>query len=266
MTPLALEMTKAIKNIMDEYGEDSSILILGRYGFDKYKLTKTGLFSEESGNLVCKEYPQAKIEYLTVHRSKGLGYDNVIIINMSEGKYGFPCQVEKDPIMRLVTKEDDSIEFAEERRLMYVALTRTKNKVFIMAPASSPSRFLIELAKQNDLPNRDKLPKEIVSVKKKKCPECGYPLKYEDNKAYGISLYMCTNEPELCGFMTNDQNHLFDLKKCPNCEDGYLVVKKKDNDVFYGCTAYRKKESCGFMTTILKNGRIVLDSKRLKPF
>jgi len=266
MTPLAQEITKIIGEIIEEYGEDSSILVLGRYNFDKYKLTRTGLFSDDSGNLLCKEHPSAKVEYLTVHRSKGLGYDNVIIMNMYEGKYGFPCQVEKDPIMRLVTREDDSVEFAEERRLMYVAMTRTKNKVFILAPANNPSRFLIELAKQHDLPNGDKLPKEMASGKRKKCPRCGYPLKYEDNKTYGLGLYMCTNEPEVCGFMTNSRRYHFDLKKCPRCNDGYLIVITKDNNAFYGCTTYGTEKSCTFTLPILEGGRCVLDESRIKPF
>lgn len=63
---------------------------------------------------------------MTAHSSKGLGYDNVILINMFEGKFGFPCQIEDDPIIKLVTYEDNSMPFAEERRLFYVAMTRTK--------------------------------------------------------------------------------------------------------------------------------------------
>ena len=63
---------------------------------------------------------------MTAHSSKGLGYDYVILINAIEGKYGFPSQIENDPIMKLVTVQDGSMKFAEERRLFYVALTRTK--------------------------------------------------------------------------------------------------------------------------------------------
>ena len=49
---------------------------------------------------------------MTAHSSKGLGYDNVILINMIEGKFGFPCQIEDDPIIKLVTYEDKSMPFA----------------------------------------------------------------------------------------------------------------------------------------------------------
>ena len=64
---------------------------------------------------------------MTVHRAKGLGYDNVIIINARNEVYGFPSQVQEDPVLKFVVKDDHSIEYAEERRLFYVALTRTKN-------------------------------------------------------------------------------------------------------------------------------------------
>ncbi len=80
-----------------------------------------------------KKYPNANITFMTAHSSKGLGYDNVILINMIEGKFGFPCQIEDDLIIKLVTYEDKSMPFAEERRLFYVAMTRTKNRVYIAA-------------------------------------------------------------------------------------------------------------------------------------
>ena len=106
---------------------NSSILIIGRYNFDEYFLLHRGDFSQLSGGkLRCNEYPKADITYMTAHSSKGLGYDYVILINAIEGKYGFPSQIENDPIMKLVTVQDGSMKFAEERRLFYVALTRTK--------------------------------------------------------------------------------------------------------------------------------------------
>jgi len=56
-----------------------------------------------------------------------------------------------------------------------------------------------------------------------KCPVCGAPLKFENNKDYGINLYMCTNEPEICDFMTNNRTVMRDIYKCPKCIDGYMI-------------------------------------------
>ena len=169
-----------IGKIIEEFGEHSSILLIGRYNFDMYKLYNNGSFSELPNNKVRSEkYPNADLTFMTAHSAKGLGYDNVILINMFEGKFGFPCQIEDDPIIKLVTHEDNSMPFAEERRLFYVAMTRTKNRVYIATPKHKPSRFLIELIKDNKLSHAEDLNMATVDLFNIRCPICGYPLRYE---------------------------------------------------------------------------------------
>lgn len=245
MVQLANTVEQIIGEILSEYGEKSSILLIGRYNYDMYKLCRTGKFKELSAGRVKSEaYPSANITFMTAHSSKGLGYDNVILINMFEGKFGFPCQIEDDPIMKLVTYEDNSMPFAEERRLFYVAMTRTKNRVYIAAPKVRPSRFLVELIRDFKIPHGEELNMQVVDLFSLRCPICGCPLKYEFNKNYGLNLWICTNEAELCDFMTNDKAHMHDILKCPKCADGYLIVRKnpKNGDVFYGCTNYHNEE------------------------
>lgn len=254
MERLADTIEHVIGEIISEYGEQSSILLIGRYNYDMYKLYRTNRFSELSGGAIRSEkYPNAKITFMTAHSSKGLGYDNVILINMFEGKFGFPCQIEDDPIIKLVTYEDNSMPFAEERRLFYVAMTRTKNRVYIAAPKTKPSRFLVELIKDFNIPHDDELNMQVVDLFNLRCPVCGFPLKYEFNKNYGLNLWICTNEAELCDFMTNDRTHMHDILKCPKCTDGYLIVKKnpKNGDIFYGCTNYLNEEKkCTYMVPL----------------
>jgi len=247
---LAEAVERVIGKVLEEFGLESSILLIGRYNYDMYKLCQTDMFSETpGGQLKSKKYPNAKLTYMTAHSSKGLGYDNVILINMFEGKFGFPCQIEDDPIIKLVTYEDTSVPFAEERRLFYVALTRTKNRVYIVTPQNKPSRFLIEIVKDYNLPHSDSLNMDVVDLFQLRCPVCGYPLKYEFNKNYGLNLWICTNEPEVCDFMTNDKVHKHDIKRCAKCGDGYLIVKMnpKNGNVFYGCTNYFNEKKCSNM-------------------
>ena len=254
MERLADTIEHIIGEILSEYGEQSSILLIGRYNYDMYKLYRTNRFSELPGGAIRSEkYPNAKITFMTAHSSKGLGYDNVILINMFEGKFGFPCQIEDDPIIKLVTYEDNSMPFAEERRLFYVAMTRTKNRVYIAAPKTKPSRFLVELIKDFNIPHNDEINMQVVDLFNLRCPVCGFPLKYEFNKNYGLNLWICTNETELCDFMTNDRTHMHDILKCPKCTDGYLIVKKnpKNGDIFYGCTNYFNEErKCTYMAPL----------------
>ena len=241
MKALAEKIEEIIGKIIAEYGEKGSILLIGRYNYDMYKLYNTGAFSELPNNRVqSKKYPNANITFMTAHSSKGLGYDNVILINMFEGKFGFPCQIEDDPIIKLVMHEDKTMPFAEERRLFYVAMTRTKNRVYIATPKHKPSRFLVELIKDYNLPHDEGINMHVVDLFNLRCPICGFPLKYEFNKNYGLQLWICTNDSEVCDFMTNDKVHKHDIFKCPQCADGYMIVKMnpKNGNVFYGCTNY----------------------------
>lgn len=243
---LAEKLSETIEEIIAAYGEKSSILLIGRFNYDMYKLCYTSLFTQLAGNKVlCAKYPKANISFLTAHSSKGLGYDNVVIVNMFEGKFGFPCQIEDDPIMKLVTHEDKSMPYAEERRLFYVALTRTKNRVYIMAPKNRPSRFLVELIKDYKIRCPEEMNLMSVDLFSIRCPICNFPLKYEFNKNYGLPLYICTNEVEVCDFMTNDNIYRKDIYKCDKCADGYMIVKRNSKDrnkAFYGCTNYDNKE------------------------
>jgi DNA helicase-4 len=159
-------------------------------------------------------------------------------------------------VLKYVVRDDHSIEYAEERRLFYVALTRTKNRVYLIVPQERPSSFVLELIDDylqvvlhGDIDrNENKDNKEI-----KKCPICGYPLQLRYKQNYGLKLWMCTNEPELCDFMTNDlSGGQLSIIKCDQCRDGYLIVKpgKGDRPPFLGCTNYKHDGTgcSGFMT------------------
>ena len=227
---------------------DSPILLLGRFGFDGDRLERTGLFEyvTRGSRIKSVKYPKLNITFMTAHSSKGLGFDNVIVVNGRNETYGFPSKIEDDPVLSLVVKQDSAIEYAEERRLFYVAMTRTKNRVFFIAPEENPSEFLLEL--KHDYKNVvlkghwNEDPKDIPTFKKT-CPMCGYPMQFRYKTAYGLRLHICTNEPELCGFMTNNAAAgKLSILKCDKCRDGYLIVKPgRDKTQFMlGCTNYKK--------------------------
>ena len=66
-------------------------------------------------------------------------------------------------------------------------------------------------------------------------------LKY--NKVYKSRLWLCMNEPEVCGFMTNDRRGgIMTILKCGCCKDGYMIVKTStdpNKQPFLGCTNYK---------------------------
>lgn len=240
----------ALEQIMEynrlEGKKQGSILLLGRFGFDGDHLETSGLFEYISrGNKIKSvNYPELDITFMTAHASKGLGYDDVIIINGKNETYGFPSKIEDDPVLAFVIKEDRSIDYAEERRLFYVAMTRTKNRVYFIAPEQNPSEFLLELKHdyKNVVLRGNWNEEEPKTIGRKYCPICGYPLQYKYKNAYGLRLYMCTNEPEICSFMTNEyQAGKLSIIKCDCCRDGYLIIKLgQDKDYFLGCTNYKQ--------------------------
>ena len=255
-----------IKHIYQE-NPNSSILLLGRYGFDAYNLGRSAdfIYDEKTGNLYTKTFENMPIEFMTVHRAKGLGYDNVIIINARNEVYGFPSKVQEDPVLKFVVKDDHSIEYAEERRLFYVALTRTKNRVYIVTPKEHPSEFVVELL--NDYPNI-KVNGDLVLADStehlvvKRCPVCGYPLQLRYKKAYGLKLWICSNEPEICNFMTNNLiGGILPIMKCDKCRDGYMIVKEGKSLPFLGCTNY-KSDNTGCNNMISKEYYLRFYGKR----
>ena len=84
---------------------------------------------------------------MTIHKSKGLTYDEVIIIGLNKK---FPNLGHTTYWIQDLFKPqelEEPIEFAEERRILYVALTRTRNNVYILANKNGKnrSRFVDEL-------------------------------------------------------------------------------------------------------------------------
>ena len=241
-----VELDQIIMYGKQEGRKSESILLLGRFGFDGDQLEKSGLFEyiTRGSKIKSVKYPALDITFMTAHSSKGLGYDEVIIVNGKNETYGFPSKIEDDPVLSFVIKGDRSIDYAEERRLFYVAMTRTKNRVYFIAPEQNPSEFLLELKRdyKNVVIHGNWNENEPKTIGRKTCPVCGYPLQFKYKNAYGLRLHICTNEPEICGFMTNEYKagKLFILK-CDQCRDGYLIVKPaKSGDYFLGCTNYKK--------------------------
>ena len=239
-------LTQLLEYKKQEGKAPGTILLLGRYAFDGDHLERSGLFEyiNRGNKIKSVKYPKLDITFMTAHSSKGLGFDDVIIVNGKNETYGFPSKIEDDPVLGFVIKGDSSIDYAEERRLFYVAMTRTKNKVFFVASEQNPSEFLLELKKdyKSVILHGNWNEGVVQNFAKKMCPICGYPMQLKYKKAYGLRLYICTNEPEVCGFMTNDYRAgKLAIQKCDKCRDGYLIVKAGKYDGFFlGCTNYKK--------------------------
>lgn len=122
---------------------DKSVLLLGRYSFDDYYLPFM-YKSVKEGNRFYYIIGGRKIEFLTVHKSKGLEADYVILLQCNKDTYGFPSRVSDDPSLQYVLTASDRFPYGEERRLFYVAITRAKVKTWVLYDARFPSVFVDE--------------------------------------------------------------------------------------------------------------------------
>lgn len=147
-------LINTIDYLIQKYGKKKNILILGRYTFDIQKLENKNIKIIKN-KIIYEKNPEVHIEYMTVHTSKGLGYDNVIMINLTDDVLGFPSKIKNDPIIDLLIEKKEEIKFAEERRLFYVGLTRTKNEVILMTPYSNQSMFIKEINKQKNIKRKN---------------------------------------------------------------------------------------------------------------
>ena len=235
-------------NKKTENDKKKDVIILGRFNHLK----------PDNFNDIKNYYTNFNIQFLSVHGSKGLGADYVILLGLDKGIFGFPCEIEDDPILDIVMSQQENYEFAEERRLFYVALTRTKEKLFIVSDIHNSSTFINEIVDDNTekeiqyLNNRDYVAKY--------CPECKLGSLVEknvdDKYFYGCSNYpLCdyTDEIRKCSECGSNIVKLVDknIAKCENikCDkieilcklcNSFMVVRKKDNREFLGCSSYYK--------------------------
>ena len=150
-----------------ESSKKPKILALSRYNhiIELYK-ERTDLFSvkyndvDKNFTIIYLELPHLEVQFLTVHRSKGLQGDYVIILNCVSGQYGFPSEQADDPILNLLLSKSDQFTNGEERRLFYVALTRSKRKTFITTNSTYKSKFI------------DEIDPNFIVDENSKCPIC----------------------------------------------------------------------------------------------
>ncbi|MCP2029140.1 superfamily I DNA/RNA helicase [Flavobacterium sp. HSC-32F16] len=86
-----------------------------------------------------------RIQGKTIHASKGLEAKVVFIIGLTEGNGGFPDIWLEDRIFQIIKKANHDLLLEEERRLFYVAITRAKDKLFLITEKGNESSFLKEI-------------------------------------------------------------------------------------------------------------------------
>lgn len=225
-----------ISTIVSDFGDDTDILLLGRNNFDLNMLDDHYAFNKMGHNktatIVCHPYPKLTISFMSAHSSKGIEATNVVIINGDNKRLGFPNKMVDDSVLKYVLTEREKHPFSEERRLFYVALTRTKNYTFILADANKPSTFVKELVKHHNIHVNKASDSSVLSAPE--CPRCltGKLVKREHK---GSSFVGCNNFPG-CDYTVKNLDVITKAERC-EC-GGYLVRRKGRHGNFLGCTNY----------------------------
>lgn len=240
-----------IQKLIDKNG-NKPILVLGRHSFDInefIKLTPNSKikYYERSDKLEVKGFEDIKLKYITVHKSKGLEAENVIVLNLKNHLLGFPNKMTDDPMLSLLLSDDEEYRFAEERRLFYVALTRTKSEVVLLIP-NDASLFAEELLTDNDF----LLTGNNEMLSKRNCPYCqtGHLL-IRQNSVKNNQFLGCSNYPS-CNQTFNNIEILVNTIMCPSCKSGFMTKRSGEYGNFLGCTNYPKCKN----TINLQNARI----------
>lgn len=135
----AKTLYKMIKKI-EKY---KSILILSRNNYDINSFLSNNL-KYENDRFYIDNIERNNIRFMSIHKSKGLETDVVIIISLNNKKDGLPCKKESK-LLRKILNFNEPIKYPEERRLFYVALTRTKSDVYLIIDKNNPSIFVNEI-------------------------------------------------------------------------------------------------------------------------
>lgn len=224
-------------------GARVTVMILGRYRKDMP--AALGEWKDRFGD-------KLRIDYRTVHGSKGLEAEYVFVLNVIQGTHGFPSQVQDDSVLQLAMPIPDLYPFAEERRLFYVAMTRASKQVRFYTMLGQPSQFLVEMIKSKHL-----VIEPVDGELLEPCPQCGHGVLQARQGKNGV-FQGCSRFPA-CVYTRNPepahahvQETVLKLNmpsqriqqpaktgdQCPICQRGVLRQRNGRNGIFLGCTEY----------------------------
>jgi len=219
-----------------------SVLLLGRY-----RKSDPGIAELQ------RRFPSLSLSFKTIHSSKGLEADHVILVRADSGRSGFPSETVDDPLLSLVSPEIEPFENAEERRVMYVAMTRALRTLTILSSEARPSAFVSELIRD---PTYDVASPSEATELTHTCGECGGRLLFMPSPD-GRPWYRCEhaahcgNRIPACpscneglprhkqgsqGLVCQNCGGLSEA--CPTCADGWLVERSSRYGDFLSCVRF----------------------------
>lgn len=192
------ELQSLITRMIARVPEDKTAYIISRYSYDVRDLASSDIemsYDANSDN-VTLIIGNRKVKFMTIHGSKGLEADYVFILNCNSGLYGFPSLISDDPVLDYVLSDPEHFEYAEERRVFYVGITRAKVHTVVLYNNSTPSPFVCEMENK-------------VIENPNPCPWCGVGrriLKYEGwtKQKTPYRVWVCDNREARCQYFERE--------------------------------------------------------------
>ena len=207
----------------------------------------------------------AQRHFSTVHGAKGREADYVVVLDLADDIYGFPCLREDDPLLDLVAPPSDDSPFpnAEERRLFYVGMTRGKNATYLVADPNRPSPFIRELLQ---------IAPEVHELGRFSpgCPSCkgGHLVRSQTGNSLrctnypacqhiaprctgctaGYTLVDLTGQTEAAETRCTNDACQHKEHVCPSCQRGVLTLRSnaRTNNQFWACSEWQGGNGCTF--------------------
>ncbi|MCU7368748.1 DNA helicase IV [Pantoea stewartii] len=127
------DQLEALLNKLSGYVKaDERVLLLARYHYLRPELL----------DKAKTRWPKMRIDFMTIHASKGQQADYVIVLGLQQGKEGFPAPQRESIMEQGLLPQPEDFPDAEERRLAYVALTRARQQVWLLFDKQQPSVFV----------------------------------------------------------------------------------------------------------------------------
>lgn len=198
-----------VSRLVRSIPENESVLIIGRYNYDAGALGFKYTPQDADKKTIWLTLGGRKVRFMSVHGSKGLEADHVILINCNRGVNGFPSLIEDDPILNFVLSDKDQFENGEERRVFYVAITRAKKNMHVFYCKRTPSCFVDELQAMMEKDNPKEGSEELIP-----CPTCGnghlVPIKSGTSEYGQWVLVGCSNHAAKCPYFKLMDKSVYD--------------------------------------------------------
>jgi len=252
-------LRQVLTTIANQADENATVYLLSRFWFH--------LPNKDEEQHLNRLFPTLEIKCLSIHAAKGKEADYVVLMGMTKGKHGFPSAKVTPPLLDVLLPAVEVYAYAEERRLLYVALTRARHRVYILVDMTTGSEFVSELIEGPYDVQLDEFETSFTQrlMNEMNCIVCSTGSLIERLGKFG-TFYACSNYPrcnhkengcaDCASPMTRTKQEGFKVclnEQCDNtiplCDKcgAQMTLRKGPRGEFWGCRNYRGTESpsCG---------------------